>query len=185
MSATKERMETVGVRFPLSDIEWLASLQLKEALTPSDKIRAIVTAARRQQEGYGDYEASLSWLSELWAPVVAAIRAREFRAEGPGLHSELLRLLMEWLPQTLALLLARGRGEEEGSGGAGSKDENLEALLQLEAQLAQRCFLLCESLLRLGIGSAAPCYNPEIIHAYLPRVIELVQVISHTRSPQP
>ncbi|MCL2178075.1 MAG: hypothetical protein FWC28_08415 [Proteobacteria bacterium] len=180
MNASKERMETVGVRFPLLDIAWLASLQLKDALTPSDKIRSIVTTARRQHEGYGDYEASLSWLSELLAPVVASIRAREFRAEGPGLHSELLTFFIEWLPQTLALVLARSRGTQEGGEG-----ENLESLVQLEAQLAQRCFQLCESLLRLGVGTNAPCYNPKIIHSYLPRIIELAQLISNTCNPKP
>ncbi|MCL2829158.1 MAG: hypothetical protein FWD77_00280 [Betaproteobacteria bacterium] len=177
MNATKERMETVGVRFPLSDIEWLASLQIRDAVTPSDKIRAIVGAARRQDEGYGDYEASLGCLRDLLAPAVAAVRAGEFRARNPGLHSDLVTMLMEWLPQTMALMLAQGRG-------AGDEGESREFLLQLEAQLAQRCFQLCEFLLRLGVGSAAPCYNPEIFNAHLPRIVELARVISDTRNPK-
>ncbi len=178
MNPSKERMETVGVRFPLSDIEWLASLQLKDAVTPSDKIRTIVATARRQHEGYGDYEASLSWLHDLLAPAVAAVRAGEFRPGQPGLHSDLVALVLEWLPQTLALVLARCQGMKESDGNEG---ENRESLLELEAQLAQRCFQMCESLLRLGVGSTAPCYNPEIVNTYLPRITELVRVISSTR----
>ena len=178
MSMTRERMETVGVRFPLSDIEWLASLSMKDALTPSDKIRAIVAEARRRNEGLGDYEATLSWLRDLLAPAISGIKGREFRSENPGMHSELVALVAEWLPQTLALLLAQGapeRGQAEGR-------DNAETLIAFEAQLARRTFQFCESLLRLGVGRSAPCYDSEIIRSGLPRIIELAEVVSFSRN---
>ncbi|MDR2507856.1 MAG: hypothetical protein LBD67_07680 [Candidatus Accumulibacter sp.] len=181
---TRERMETVGVRFPLSDIEWLASLSMKDALTPSDKIRAIVAEARRRNEGLGDYEAALSWLRDLLAPAISAIKGREFRSENPGMHSELVALAAEWLPQTLALLLAQG-APERGQGEGQEKQErqdNAEMLMAFEVQLARRAFQFCESLLRLGVGRSAPCYDSEIIRSGLPRIIELAEVVSFSRN---
>ncbi|MDR1277063.1 MAG: hypothetical protein LBL72_11915 [Candidatus Accumulibacter sp.] len=162
-------METVGVRFPVSDIEWLASLSMKDALTPSDKIRAIVAEARQRNEGSGDYDTELFWLRDLLAPATALINGREFRS---GMHSELVSLVVEWVPQTLALIFSLGtQGYEDAAGDA-------DALEKLEAQLAQCAFQLCEALLRLGVGSSAPCYDPGIIRSRLPRIVELVEVVS-------
>lgn len=163
---TKERMETVGVRFPISDIEWLASLQIKGAVTPSDKIRHIVAEARRQEAGATDLETSLVWAQDLLAPFNARIRREELLK---GEHSDLLALVGEWLPQALALCLAR-------SGDTGEKN-----LFLRERALTKSCFQLSEGLLRLGVSTQAACYDPDIINRFLPRILELAHIITATR----
>ncbi|GBG02003.1 hypothetical protein AZSI13_13300 [Azospira sp. I13] len=159
----KERMETVGVRFPVSDIEWLASLQVKGAVTPSDKIRHLIAEARRQEAGTADLETCLAWARDLVAPFNSHVRREELLA---GEHSELLALLGDWLPLVLALCLA---------------GDNSQDLIRRENSLAKSCFQLLEGVLRLGVSNQAPCYDPNVINRYLPRILELAEIIATAR----
>jgi hypothetical protein len=93
------------------------------------------------------------------------------------MHSELVALVVEWLPQVLALILSQSARGQDGTEGAASVD----ALRKLEAQLAQCAFQFCESLLRLGVGSSAPCYDPEAVCSRLPRIVELAHIVSTPR----
>ena len=52
------QMQTLSARIPLEDIEWLASLDIQGAVSPSDKLRALIAQMRRQYEGTLDYEAN-------------------------------------------------------------------------------------------------------------------------------
>jgi hypothetical protein len=168
VETSKERMETVGVRFPSSDIEWLASLRIKGAVTPSDKIRSLVAEARRRHEGHADVEACLAWLRDLLAPEITALRTEELER---GTHSELITLVAEALPQMFALLLARP------APGPDARERQ-------EDMLARLCFRLFESILRLGVTTRSACYNPDVISGLLPPVIELSRIISTTRNPE-
>ena len=96
-------MQTVSARIPGEDLEWLATLDMQGATTPSDKIRALVSQLRRQHEGALDYGASLQWMRDLVAPFVTAVGAFEHRQSR---HSELVRLVADWVPQVMALLVA-------------------------------------------------------------------------------
>ena len=56
-------------------------------------------------------------------------------------------------------------------------------LESLERGLADRAFLLIESVLRLGVTGEAPCYDRKAIAKRMPQVVELVQLIASR--PQP
>src|SRR5258708_20057237 len=96
-------MQTLSARSPTEDMEWLVGLDIQGAVSPSDKLRSLIGQMRRQQEGTLDYERSLGWLRDLVAPFVTAIRALEHHNR---MHSEVLTLAPEWLPQVMATLLS-------------------------------------------------------------------------------
>src|SRR5215475_14272682 len=104
------QMQTLSARISAEDMEWLAGLDVQGAVSPSDKIRALIGQLRRQHEGTLDFQRSLSWLRDLIGPCVSAVRAFEHENR---MHSEVLTLVTEGLPQIMATLLsARGLGED-------------------------------------------------------------------------
>jgi hypothetical protein len=159
----KERMEAVAVRFPVSDIAWLAGLQIKTAVTPSDKVRAIVAQARQQNELYNDPQACLAWAREILSPLVMSMQSEE--ALGHARY-EMLTLLLEWLPPTLTALLAS----------VPQVDRN--ALQQKEKILVGRCFQLMEAVIRLALASPTPCHDPDAIRDNVQRVFEQAGILS-------
>jgi hypothetical protein len=163
------QMQTLSVRVPTEDIEWLASLEIAGAATPSDKLRALIAQMRRQHQGTMDYAACVAWLRDLLAPFVVAIREVEHRQK---LHSDAINAVIEWVPQIAATLLAERRFASDGA-----------KITELEDALIQRCFQLTTSLLRLGVTPQAECYDPSAIGRHLARVIELVDLISAKRRP--
>ena len=162
------QMQTLSARIPLEDIEWLASLDIQGAVSPSDKLRALIAQMRRQYEGTLDYERSLSWLRDLIAPFVTAIRALEHNNR---MHSEVLTLTAEWLPQIMATLLSER---------ALLKDAKKRAI-DVEEIVVQRCFQLLASIMRLAVTRAAACYSPAVIDKHVAGVLEIAQIITQTR----
>jgi hypothetical protein len=162
------QMQTLSARIPLEDIEWLASLDIQGAVSPSNKLRALIAQMRRQYEGTLDYERSLSWLRDLIAPFVTAIRALEHNNR---MHSEVLTLTAEWLPQIMATLLSER---------ALPKDAKKRAI-DVEEIVVQRCFQLLASIMRLAVTRAAACYSPAVIDKHVASVLEIAQIITQTR----
>ena len=136
--------------------------------TPSDKLRALVTQLRRQHEGALEYSASLQWMRDLVAPFLTAVGAFEHRQ---GRHSEVLRLISDWVPQLMALLVA------ESTLG---KDP-LRKAQEIEDKLVVRCVQLLTGILRLGITASTDCYDPKVLDKHLPHLIELSAIIDSSR----
>src|SRR5262249_31805010 len=143
-------MQTLSARIPDEDMEWLAGLDIEGAGSPSDKLRALIAQGRRQNEGAPDYDRRLVWLRGMGAPFVAAIRGVEHQNR---MHSEVLTLAAEWLPQIMAILLS-----ERGL----VKDARKRAI-DVEDIVVQRCFQLLGSLMRLAVTRDAACYNPGVL----------------------
>ena len=164
-------MQALSARVSSEDFEWLVSLDIPGANTPSDKVRALLQQLRKQHEGSADYEAALAWMRELVAPAMAGIGAFEHRA---GVHSDLVRLMGEWAPQCMALLLAsqvRG-GQKQASAWA------------LEEQLAQRAFQVISSVLRIAMPPDTDVYDPKHLNRHLPAALELASRISQERAKE-
>jgi hypothetical protein len=161
-------MQTLSVRISSEDLQWLSSLQIAGAATPSDKLRALIAQMRKQDEGTMDYTACVAWLRELLGPFVLSLREVENRHR---LHSDAINTVIEWVPQIMATLLAERRFGKDAAGHA--KD--------VEAALVQRCFQLFATLMRLGVTPTAECYDPHVIERHLPKVIELANLISADR----
>ena len=162
------QMQTLSARIPTEDLEWLVSHDIQGAVSPSDKVRALIGQFRRQHEGTLDYQRSLTWLRDLVAPFVSAVRALEHHNQ---MHSEVLTLVAEALPQIMATLLS------ERTLGSDPKAR----AIAVEEIVVQRCFQLLTSILRLAVTRDAACYNPKVIDAHVPPVLEIVEIIAQTR----
>lgn len=161
-------MQTLSARIPAEDAEWLMSLDIQGAVSPSDKLRALIAQMRRQHEGTLDYATCVAWLRDLLAPFVTNIRTLEHRNR---MHSEALTLAAEWLPQIMATLVserAPARGEREKA-------------LEIEDVVVQRCFQFLASLLRLAVTREAPCYNPGVIEKYVAAALETAEIVTQSR----
>jgi hypothetical protein len=170
------QMQTLSARIPTEDIEWLAGLDMQGAVSPSDKLRALIAQMRRQHDGTLEYEGSLSWLRDLVAPFVIGVRAFEHHNR---MHSEVLTLAAEWLPQVMATLLS-----ERALAKDTNKDVNKDAkkhAIDVEDIVVQRCFQLLGSLMRLAVTRDAACYNPAVIDKHLSTVLEIAGVVTQTR----
>jgi len=162
------QMQTLSVRVPAEDLHWLSSFEVPGAVTPSDKVRGLLSQIRRQQQDTMDYARSVAWLRELLNPFVLAIREVEHQHR---IHSEAVNAVVEWVPQIMATILS---GRRFGN-------DTTADLISLEDILIQRCFQLFTALLRLGITSRAECYDPTAIERHVGRVIELAGLISANR----
>ena len=164
-------MQALSARISSEDFEWLVSLDIPGASTPSDKVRALLQQLRKQQDGAADYGAALAWMRELVAPAMAGIGAFEHRS---GVHSELVRLMGDWAPQCMALLLASQVRD-------GQKQSNAWAL---EDKLAQRAFQLLSAVLRISLPPDTDVYDPKHLNRHLPAALELASRISQERAKE-
>jgi len=162
------QMQTLSARIPVEDMQWLAGLDIEGAVSPSDKLRALIGQMRRQHEGTLDYQGSLSWLRDLVSPFVTAIRALEHENR---MHSEVLTLVAEALPPIMATLLS-----ERGL----AKDAKARAI-EVEAIVVQRCLQLLTSILRLAVTRDAGCYSPTVIDDHVGSVLEIADVVRQAR----
>ena len=165
------QMQTVSARLPSEDLQWLSALELPGAVTPSDKLRALIAQMRKQHEGALDYAACLAWLRDLLAPFVIDLRRIE---HSERTHSEAVSAIIAWAPQVMATMLSARDFSNDGDNGVARARE-------VEDALVQCCFRLLMALLRLGVTSAAECYSADVIEKHLPRVVELVQLIAANR----
>jgi hypothetical protein len=162
------QMQTLSARIPVEDMQWLAGLDIEGAVSPSDKLRALIGQMRRQHEGTLDYQGSLSWLRDLVSPFVTAIRALEHENR---MHSEVLTLVAEALPPIMATLLS-----ERGL----AKDAKARAI-EVEEIVVQRCLQLLTSILRLAVTRDAGCYSPTVIDDHVGSVLEIADVVRQAR----
>jgi hypothetical protein len=162
------QMQTVSARLPSEDLQWLSALELPGAVTPSDKLRALIAQMRKQYEGALDYSACLAWLRDLLAPFIIELRSVEHRER---IHSAAVSAIIAWAPQIMATMLSARDFGEDGTARA----------RELEDALVQSCFHLLMALLRLGVTPSAECYSPDVIEKQLPRITELVQLITANR----
>jgi hypothetical protein len=161
-------MQTLSARIPSEDMEWLASLDMQGAVSPSDKLRALIAQMRRQQEGTLDYERSLIWLRDLVSPFVTGIRAIEHHNR---MHSEALTLIAEWLPQVMASILSE----------RGLPKDARQSAIEIEEIIVQRCFQLLTSIMRLAVTRDAACYSPAVLDKHVAGILEICNIVAQRR----
>jgi len=163
----------ISVRMAAEDSVFLARLNIPDAHTPSEKLRALVAEARERRELVRDYSGCLA-LSESWvAPVKALVRKTE-RTERQ--HSELVSQTVDWLAECFAYVLAQ-QAEL-------TVDDGTARLSEFEAGLAERVFRLLDNTLRLGVTAHCQAYDTAVVANNIGPVLELAQLIAgddHTR----
>lgn len=158
-------MQSISIRVPDEDFQWLLSLQDAGAKTPSEKLRALLLRVRQQEAGMANHEMCSAWMRALVQPVVDSLTALERKQKT---HSDIVSAVSEWVPQIMATL---------ASSRLSDKDMQHDAL-ELEAILAQQCFRLLTTLLRAAVTSAPAVYDKDVIDRYLPDIIEIAAIIS-------
>ncbi len=160
----------MSVRVSPDDAEFIASVQIAGAETPSDKVRSLLAEARRRSEGFHDYSSCLAMVQEMLAPTHQRLRSAEHRER---VHSELVLELTQWLPEALAFVLT---GLADGS----EERADLEAF---EQGVAERLFRLIENVIRMNVTKECRGYDPSVVAKRMGSVVELVEVIRRRQSP--
>ncbi|KJK22057.1 hypothetical protein UB46_23335 [Burkholderiaceae bacterium 16] len=163
-------MQTVSVRIPEEDLAWLAGIELPGASSPSDKIRALLADARRRADGSSDYIGCVALLREQVRPLLDATQTLEHEHQQ---HSEIVPMLAMQLPELMASLIA----------GVPSGDRAPAQARELEARLTARAMRMLLGLLRLAVTQRTPAYDPAVLDAYVPEVLELAKLIHNARQP--
>ena len=158
----------VSVRISQEDAAFLARLQIDDAITPSEKIRAILKDTRIRAETGKDYQSCQQQAAALLNPVLMHVQMLE--AEG-GSHSELVTLFIEWLSESLAMTMAA-----EGT------LESTEDLEKFEQNVAERSFRLFEAIMRMAVTASAPCYDAKLIRSKVLPILELSNIVEKVDS---
>ncbi len=160
------RTVPLSVRVSHEDADFLASLEIEGADTPSEKLRALITEARKRQDSSGGFSESQSELRRLIEPLIDKVQDYEANHEK---YSQILHLALEWIPEAMAELVAQ-RFKLQGK----STDDQL---LQLERRLTFRVFRLIEGFLRLAVTQDCEGYDPQVVQNRLPRIRQLLELM--------
>lgn len=162
----------LSVRISEDDAAFLARVELGDAKTPSDKIRAIISETRRRMDGVEDFSDCAELLRDMMTPALRKIREGN---KETGLRSDFIERLGEWLPESLAYFIA-GLPEEK---------MNKRTLHEYEGVLADRTGALLEFFLRLGVTQESPCYDPALVASRLRTILELAEIAAKHQPQQP
>ncbi|MEQ9346464.1 MAG: hypothetical protein RIG26_08480 [Thalassospira sp.] len=149
-----------SVRLAAEDAEFVASLSMSGAVTPSDKIRQIISEARLRKETGQDFNEVLKSVRDDLRPSLDNLRNLERELE---IESELLHYFADWICEVHAELIS---GPKDG-----------DDLLKFEARMAQQAVKLSEYVLRLAITEDAPCFNPGLMSDLTRRIVELSRLV--------
>ena len=163
-------MQTVSVRIPEDDLQWLMGLDIEGARNPSDRIRSLIGATRRQRAGTSDYVSCAAMLRDFLRPLQDVLSAAERREK---VHSEVVATILAALPEIMAEAIAFPPVPADGPAAA--------TLSHIEANLATRTMRLLVQLLRLSITPAVPAYDPTVLDSYLAEIAHIADLIRDRR----
>lgn len=157
----------ISARISSEDAAFLSKLVVNGARTPSDKLRAIISEARKRSLSRQDYSGCYKMIQDLAAPMNETIRKHELKN---NIHSELVTRFIEWLPDLVAYAMSSVPKDETPDAAT--------ALVEYEQGLADRIFRFFESATQMGVTGKSPCYNHEIIRTKLGPILNLTTIIN-------
>ncbi|MEE4245799.1 MAG: hypothetical protein V2I33_10325 [Kangiellaceae bacterium] len=160
------RTVPLSVRVTHEDADFIASIDIEGAESPSEKLRALIAEARRRHNAEGGFAESQLELRKIIQPLTE--RVQDFEAE-QDMYSQLLHLGLEWIPEAMAELVAQRLQL--------SKATDKEQMIKLERRVTDRVFRLIEGFLRLAITKDCEGYDPEVVRKKLPRINQLFELI--------
>ncbi len=161
-----QKNNPISVRVSDADLDFLDRLNIDDAETPSEKMRAIIRQAKLRQAGMYSYHAALGVMRDLLEPVAGRIRELEREEQQ---HSELIINTYHWVKELTAYMLSGIDQEHDQT--------ELIDLATLENNVLDRLLRQMEYLLRLAVTPKGPCYQPGIIREQIEPILELAQVI--------
>lgn len=157
---------TMSVRITSDDAEFISSLNINDATTPSDKIRAIISQYKDMVHGTKDYGKGIKLMKNLVQEPNEILLAGGRKL---NLHSDLPGKFSDWVTEALAFYVTSVPAE--------SGKVTDEVLHAVEEGIAKRIFSLMEYILRMGITEKSPTYNSAIVKENINDVLELAKVI--------
>ena len=160
---------SLSVRVDDDDAAFLADLQIGDARTPSEKLRALLHSERRRQEGAKDALEAADLFSDLLQPTKRRIRQLEADA---GLKSEFLRKFYDRLPEIAGeALVGPGRGREDLA----------EGLKEFERTIVDDAFNFVQDVLELGFLPQNRFYDTGRIEERLATILDFVELVRLSR----
>ena len=173
----------LSVRISENDAKFLAELKIADAITPSEKMRALLSEARGRRRGKQDFEANCRLQQDL----LTAFQAKRMRAEKEQhVHSELVTQVANWAVEMQAFLMAglhtdeeEGRDTHPSDTETGKHDDpvDLDALKAFEADVADRAFLFVDLVLRMAVTPTSRTYDPTVVRQRVEPIKTLCKVI--------
>ncbi len=160
------RTVPLSVRVSHDDADFLVALEMEGADTPSEKLRALITEAKRRQDSMSGFSEAQMELRRMIQPLIENVQDYEATNE---VYSQLLHLGLEWIPEAMAELVAQRFRM--------TKDATSEEMVQLERRVTDRVFRLIEGFLRLAVTQDCEGYDPQVIQKRLPRIRQLIELM--------
>ncbi|WMS85839.1 hypothetical protein [Pleionea litopenaei] len=160
------RTVPLSVRVSHEDAEFLSSLEIEGAETPSEKLRALITEAKRRQEAAHGFAEAQTELRRVIQPLVEQVQAYESEQE---VYSQLTHLALEWIPEAMAELVSQRF--------ALRNQKNDDKFKELERRVTDRIFRLIEGYLRLAVTQDCEGYDPQVVQKRLPRIQQLIKLL--------
>lgn len=159
----------LSVRVDDDDAEFLARLEIDDARTPSEKLRALLHAERRRREGAGDAVQA----AEMFRDMLAAAKRRVRRLEAQsGVRSDFMTKFYDRAPDIAGAAFA---GPEE-------KEKDPEnALRNFENEQLDGVFAFILEVLELGLTSRNRCYDPAGIEKRMAPLLEILELINMSK----
>lgn len=165
----------VGLNKPLSvrltdeDMAFLSTFEGGDAVTPSEKVRALIGRAREERLSRAKPDLAHQTARTFLAPLAAYVQKAE---EAEDLHSELLASELAWCEDLISdLVIFQGRAETDGA------DNPEKTLVDIERKLTRRLFLMVDRLMRYGLTAQTPAYDPGIVTNYLSGLHEFLELL--------
>jgi hypothetical protein len=155
----------LSVRVSDEDARFLSGLSLDGATTPSEKLRALLSAQRRLHEGARSPTDAAETIEDLLRPSLRRVRRAEAEL---GVHSEPVQRVFDRLPVLAGLALAGPQGEASAP--------DAKALAAFEGQLLEHAAALCEELINLAMTTSPRAYSPDSVEKRLKPLIELAHL---------
>ena len=169
-----KKSSVVTVRLSPEEQQILASIEVTDATTISDKIRRLVQDAGRRRSAQADYSAALGlaqdWVGHTTNNVI--LKERE-----QGVHSQFLERFGSWLPVALSTYISHAEGIVQAA------ESNDTAMLQgLEDDLVDQSFRLVETLLQMGLLEDRGCYSTEAFDRNLSNSLSLAVALQERKA---
>lgn len=156
-----------SARISQDDAEFISSLEYEGAVTPSDKLRALLAETRRRNANQVDFSHNLAQMQEWLAPMKRRLLVRQDQLQ---IHTEIANRLLDVLPE----LLARVQTLSARADQCGQRE-----LRQAEQQLLHLVLRLNELLLPLALRP-----DHEKSQAELEALYRLANLISQYQTTQ-
>lgn len=164
---TNNNRVPISVRISQEDADFIASLQIQGANTPSDKIRELLNQARTLHTQGQDYESSLSLAEQQLHTARHEILTLEKEL---GVHSHIVARIFEILPDLMATMMADY-----------PKTCDKSALIDFEKEAMWRVVRLMDSILQLAVTGKGAGYDDGVLEE-LSNTLLLAQLIHQTKN---